>query len=462
MILLVLCMWCGVAYAKCRCEPGSLPSRHWQKNVFLTLKADSIVIRDKRQGIFYGYGIIHDVSTAHQLKGKRIFFAVERTNGTPIPFRGQKFKIQGKLKYVRENSNWWFCKHLKNMRVNWMLSDGRLLSCESKASPWQVLFRKIFDRFLHTTTIGVEDRKIEHGIMSGMLTGHKQGIDKSSRALFNGLGISHLFAVSGVHMGIFAATIDFFLKVMCVSRRVRAIPILVLLTFYVNAIGCSPSSVRALSMVAFYYISSLLGRKPTILSALTNSALFHVLYDPFVVFNISFLLSYAVVAGIVLIGVPLENFLSHIFLNLHGLKFESYPLIDRVLFRLKKLLITSFSISLAAYFVSIPISIDYFGTMSLLTIPANMVIVPLATMAIVLGALTLFFGLWKIWVLCSLLNNISCRLVYIFRLLACGIYNDSYYLRGIAIPWMGGTALTMLILVGAYIIFPIKNDANSH
>ncbi|MDR0742504.1 MAG: ComEC/Rec2 family competence protein [Puniceicoccales bacterium] len=460
IVPLALSMWCGMIYANYRCELGISPPKYWQKNVFLTVKADTIVIKDKQQGIFYGYGVINDVSTAHRLKGERIFFALERTNGTPIPFRGQKFKIQGKLKYVRENSDWWFFRHLKNMRVHWMLSDGCLLSWESKASPWQVFFRKIFDGFLHSITIGVENREIEHGIMSGMLTGYRQGIDKSSRTLFSGLGISHLFAVSGIHMGIFAATIDFFLKVMCVSKRFRAVPILILLTFYVNAIGCSPSSVRALSMVTFYYISSLLGRKPTVLSALTNSALFHILYDPFVVFNISFLLSYAVVAGIVLVGVPLKNFLSHVFLNLHGLKFESYPPIDRILFRLKKLLITSFSISFAAYFVSLPLSIDYFGSMSLLTIPANMFIVPLATMAIIIGAVTLFLGLWKIWGLCDLLNNISCRLIHIFRLLAHGIYNDSCYLRNITIPYIGGTSLTMLILVGAYVILSIKNNIN--
>jgi competence protein ComEC len=419
-----------------------------------------MVIKNKQQGIFYGYGVIDDVSNAHQLKGERVFFAVECANGVPIPFRNQKFKIQGKLKYVRENSNWWFFKHLKNMRVHWMISDGCLLSLESKASPWQVFFRKIFDGFLHTITIGVEDKEIERGIMSGMLTGHRQGIDKPSRMLFNGLGISHLFAVSGIHMGILAATIDFFLKVICVSKKFRTIPVLILLTFYVNAIGCSPSSVRALSMVTFYYISSLLGRKPIVLSALTNSALFHVLYDPFVVFNISFLLSYSVVAGIVLIGTPLKNFLSHIFLNLHGLKFESYPLIDRIFFRFKKTLIVSFSISFAAYLVSLPISVDHFGSIPLLTIPANMIIVPLATMAIIIGAITLFFGLWKVWILCSILNNISCRLICIFRLLAHGIYNDSFYLRNITIHYVGGTSLTMLILTVAYIIFSIKNTAN--
>jgi predicted membrane metal-binding protein len=85
--------------------------------------------------------------------------------------------------------------------------------------------------------------------------------------------------------------------------------------------------------ILFYVI--LTARKPTILSVLTNSVLLYEVYDPFVVFNISFLLSYAVVAEIILIGTLLKNFLSCIFLNLHSLKFENYPLINRVSFRLK-------------------------------------------------------------------------------------------------------------------------------
>jgi ComEC/Rec2-related protein len=450
IMLLVLSMWCGMVYSKYRCESKLPVSNYWRNNVVLTLRADTIVIKNKQHGIFYGYGVIDDTSKTCKLGGERIFFAVECTNGTPIPFRGQKFKIQGNLKHVRESGDWWFFKHLKSLHVPWMLSNGCLLSWESRAPSWQVFFRKVFDGFLHTITVGVENKEMEHGIMSGMLTGYKQGIDRTSRALFNDLGISHLFAVSGIHIGILAATIDFFLRIMCVPKKFRAFPILILLTLYVNAIGCSPSSMRALTMVAFYHVSYLLGRKPAVLSALTNSALLHILYDPFVVFNISFLLSYTIVAGIILIGIPLKNFLSRTFLDLHGLNLESYPPVERTLFYLKKSLITSFSISFAAYFVSLPISLDHFGSISLLTVPTNMLIVPLATLAIVTGAITLFFGLWKIWPLCAILNNISCWFVYIFHFLAHAIHCDFCCYRNITFHCIESTSLTMLILIGAY------------
>jgi competence protein ComEC len=270
--------------------------------------------------------------------------------------------------------------------------------------------------------------------------------------MFNDFGIAHLFAVSGIHVGIIAATIDFFLKIICLGKRIRTLPTFLFLTLYVNAIGCSPSSTRALTMVAFYYLSIFLGRKPNVLSALANSAWVHVLWDPFIAFNISFLLSYSVVAGIILIGFPLKNFLSRMFLDLHDLRLECYPLGDRFAFRVKRALIVSFSISFAAYLISLPLSVEHFGVVSLLTIPINMFIVPIATCAIAAGTVTLLCGLCKWWTMCAIGNRIACFLIHIFRLLAQSLYCDVFCFRNVRIPHISGGVLTMVLLICAYAI----------
>jgi hypothetical protein len=46
IVPLALSMWCGMIYANYRCELGISPPKYWQKNVFLTVKADTIVIKD--------------------------------------------------------------------------------------------------------------------------------------------------------------------------------------------------------------------------------------------------------------------------------------------------------------------------------------------------------------------------------------------------------------------------------
>jgi competence protein ComEC len=283
-----------------------------------------------------------------------------------------------------------------------------------------------------------------------MMTGAKQHVDGRARRMFSDLGIAHLFAVSGIHIGIIAATVDFILRIFCVGKRLRILPTLAITAFYVNAIGCSPSSVRAALMVAFYHAATLLGRKPNVLAALSNGALLHVLYDPFVAFSVSFLLSYSVVAGIVLLGSPLKNFLASICLRLHGLKLESLSFAARLAFNVKRILIESFSISLGAYLVSLPLSIEHFGTLPLLTIPINMFVVPIATWTIVVGAITVFCGLLCLWPLCAALNKISCVLTHLFHLLSQCIYYEPACLRNVSLDPIGGGAITMALLLCAY------------
>jgi competence protein ComEC len=454
-LALIGSMLCGVFYYKLRCETGHSGEKHPECNdVTITLVADSIVFRDRKHGIFYGYGtIVGCEKQCEWLKRERIFFNVDAACCEKLPMCGQKFEVSGVLRAVKRKSDWWFSKHLRNLQIGWQISNGYLVRCCEPASLLKSFFGSIFEKFSRAITAGVQDRGVETGIMLGMLTGAKDRMDSFSRTMFSDLGISHLFAVSGLHIGIIATAIDFLLRFFSVRKKMRIFPTLILLTLYVNAIGCSPSSLRAVTMVAFYFGAILLGRRPNVLSALANSALLHALYDPFAVFSISFLLSYAVVAGIVLIGVPLQNFLSNLFLNLHGLRIESYPRMHRISLKFKRALIVSFSISVAGHLMSLPLSIEHFGIVSLLTVPINVLVVPIATAAIIVGATSLFFGLCGLWPICAILNKIACFLIYVFRIVSQSMYCDSLCFRGVKLSIISGSLLTALILVIAYIFF---------
>jgi ComEC/Rec2-related protein len=454
--ILLISMLCGALYYKYRCEPRAHScGNKLNGKVTLSIVPKILTEDDKRSGVFYGYGTMEKIigrdksRRMDDLIGERIFFSVE--NASEIPVRGQKFTVHGNLKFVKAGSRWWFWKHLKSSHVDWHISNCSLVSCDEKANFLRVFVEKLSSEMSHLFSIGVQNREIEVGILSAMLTGSKRKIDPPLKRIFNNLGIAHLFAVSGIHVGIIAATIDFLLKIICLRKKIRTLPTFLILAVYVNAIGCSPSSMRALTMVVFYYLATLLGRKPNVLSALANSAWVHVLHDPFVVFSISFLLSYSVVAGIILIGSPVRNFLARRFLNLHNLKFECYPLRDRFAFRVKKALIASFSISFAAYLISLPMSVEYFGVVSLLTIPVNMFLVPIATCAIVAGAVALLFGLCKWWAICAIGNRIACLFTHVFRVLSMSLYCDALCFSNVTIPHISGGMLTMVILVGAYV-----------
>ncbi|MDR1595393.1 MAG: ComEC/Rec2 family competence protein [Puniceicoccales bacterium] len=456
----------GSLYYWYRCAPCTVGMQtKMQGYATVILEAESLVVRNRQCGTFHGCGKIKGVARKNrnsenydQLNGERVFFSIEVSLCDKIPLVGQEFRVGGNLKFIGDSGSNWFLRHLKNSHINWHISNCCLLSLCEKVPLLAPFFGKIADKFSYSLAIGTENWPIEIGILSAMLTGAKSEMDAVSREIFNDLGIAHLFAVSGIHIGIIAATADILLRIFGVKKSFRPIPTLFFLIFYVNAIGCSPSAMRALTMVAFYYAATLLGRRPNVLSALCNSALLHVLYDPFVAFNISFLLSYSVVAGIALMGFHLKFFLSRKFLNLYGIKLAAYPPTFRFWFKIKGMLVTSVSISISAYLASLPLSIGYFGTLSLITIPVNVIVVPIATCAIIAGAITLLCGLCGLATLCPLSNWVACSFVGIFRLLSQDFYSDACCLKNLNVPFELCAAATLAILAGAHIVVSSEKD----
>src|SRR5690606_9759001 len=86
-------------------------------------------------------------------------------------------------------------------------------------------------------------------------------------------GTMHLFAVSGLHVGIVAGLFAVVLAAMRFPRKFRPLVGLALLMAYVQVTGAAPSAMRAWWMAFFFWNAFALMRKPQPLSALAGSAL---------------------------------------------------------------------------------------------------------------------------------------------------------------------------------------------
>ena len=313
---------------------------------------------------------------------------------------------------------------------------------------------KIYDylrnKFIKTLAIGSDNYTDEAGILKGMLTGFKDSIPNKNSSILHDLGLGHLFAVSGIHIGIIAVTLNFVLSMVLIPKKFRGIIVIITIFFYVHAIGAPPSAKRAMTMFAFYLFCSSVGRSPNVLSALTNSALLYVLIDPFVVFNISFLLSYSVVCGIILIGTPLENFLKRKILNTYGLKISAFEKKDIILFHVKKHAISAFAIASSAYLSGMLFSIETFNTLTLLTIPVGILAIPIASCAIILGTISLIFGLVNIDFMCLILNKIAFNIIKFMNIILQLAHSDWCCIKDVHLPFFSGATLTSVLLVTSY------------
>ena len=195
--------------------------------------------------------------------------------------------------------------------------------------------------------------------INSLLLGDKEAIDKTDKEMFKEAGISHVLAVSGLHVGLIAAIVIFMLFPLTAvmnykSKYLIALPIIWL---YVWLTGMSPSTVRAAVMISFYFIALLLERKHDTMRALGWAAFLILLIDPYSLFQVGFQLSFVSVFFLLLLVKEL-NFVDQ----------QQSPKLHKLTATVLVTLVATLATwSLIAY---------YFGTVMTFTLPANLILVP--------------------------------------------------------------------------------------
>ncbi|WP_420869736.1 ComEC/Rec2 family competence protein [Cohnella ginsengisoli] len=223
--------------------------------------------------------------------------------------------------------------------------------------------------------------KPDAGYMKGLVAGISDDIDPDQYDDFSRLGLTHVLAISGLHVAVVVYILLMLGKFARWTRErslafaASAMPVYMLLT------GASPSAVRAclMSMIALWLARQ--GKLKDGLHLLAASALIMVVWRPSVVEDVSFQLSFIVTAGL-LLCVPVMT-------ELLALRIRS------------AFVRSSLAVALTAQLFSFPVTAFYFHQLHLLSLLANLVLVPfisfvvmpLGMAALALGAIWLPIGL---------------------------------------------------------------------
>ncbi len=238
----------------------------------------------------------------------------------------------------------------------------------------------------------VADEK-DAAIISSLVMGGSGGrLPVEAREIFRHTGTLHLFAVSGLHVGMVAAIVFVVFSAFGVNRRQLVCAIAAVLFLYCLVAGFRPSVVRAslmLSIVAWGYS---LGRGPHVLNSWAAAMVMILLLDTQQLFATGFQLSFTVVFGLIIGTAPLYRFLARLYLP--------DPFIPRRLWTGRHRLTTCagnylnglFSTSFVAGLFSFPIILWQFNLLTPLSVLPNMVAVPLAfgCMILAMGSILVF------------------------------------------------------------------------
>lgn len=142
----------------------------------------------------------------------------------------------------------------------------------------------------------------EAGIMAAMAPGETSMLDAGVKSLFQQAGISHILAISGMHISMIGMGLYLLLR-RCRQRYVVCAGMTAgLLFLYGTMIGMSVSAKRAIGMFFIYMLAQCLGRGYDALSALSVLALFLLFQNPFLLHQVSFQFSFAAAFAVVTIG----------------------------------------------------------------------------------------------------------------------------------------------------------------
>jgi len=202
------------------------------------------------------------------------------------------------------------------------------------------------------------------GFSYAMLFGDAENMASEDKEAMREVGVAHVFAVSGLHVGVLSAAIFFLLRKLKLKDKTILFVIFPIFGFYAYLAGFAPSVLRASVMVMLGLSASAIGERYDDLSALFFTAGLLLLCKPLYLFDISFIMSFLSILGIVSLARPLES------------AFKRK--------RMKPWLASGLALSISVTVALVPVSAVVFGNISLVGFLLNLIVVPLASLAYIL------------------------------------------------------------------------------
>lgn len=210
----------------------------------------------------------------------------------------------------------------------------------------------------------------QNHLMKSVLFGNQGYLEEDLQETFSQTGTAHIIAISGLHVGILVIIFTVFFKTLGLGKRLYLWLILGILFLYGYLIGFPISMLRAGMMYGLYILAFYQNRPYDGLHALAVVGVVSLLINPLTLFTVSFQLSFTATSSIILL----------------------YPKFAKGLMFLPKLLRGLVAVTLAAQLGTLPLMAYYFGQISIISIVANLLLMPTMGMLLSLGLAGIFMS----------------------------------------------------------------------
>jgi competence protein ComEC len=257
------------------------------------------------------------------------------------------------------------------------------------------------DRFLNwsqrTLARGLPEEDQPLRLLWAMTLGWRTALTPEISEPFLRAGTMHLFAIDGLRIALISGMLVALLRALQVGRAWCGLVAIPTIWFYTAATGWEAPAIRASVMMTIVLGGWALQRPADTVNSLAAAAFIILLWDPRQLFEAGFQLSFCVVLVIVLMLPPLNKMTDRLLQTDPLLPPALLPRWRRALSTTGQGLARYGALSFAAWVGSIPLSAKYFHLFSPVSTPANIVAVPLGTLALMSNLGSLVCGGWFPW-----------------------------------------------------------------
>ena len=415
---------------------------------------------------FKAEGVVESiVGSTEKVKGKvLIYFA--QVDSSSLPKYGDEILIAGSLIPIKNSGNPGAFDYKRYAQFQQLFhqiflkkNQYTLLKERKEYLPYSFIYWGR-ERIVNTIKRYVQGDKKVTGIAEALLIGYKEDLDKDIVQSYSNTGVVHIIAISGMHLGlIYVVLVWLFSRLPVIKRSKIARVLLILSCLWLFSLitGASASVMRSAVMFTCIIVGKEFFRAATMDNSLAASAFLLLAYDPYLLWDVGFQLSYFAVAGIVWLQKPIYNLIY--------VKNKKMRYIWEMC-----------AITIAAQILTFPICIYYFHQFPTSFLFTNLICVPLSTV-ILFAEIGLIILAWiplaadmigkLIYVLTWLMNKVinffdklpgslidsiyatplSTWLLYIIVFCTAGVllYKNKWQLR---IALFSGVAFSMAVIYG--------------
>ncbi|MDR6781704.1 competence protein ComEC [Pedobacter africanus] len=212
-------------------------------------------------------------------------------------------------------------------------------------------------------------------LVATLILGYRSDLSTETLNIYSKTGTIHALSVSGMHVGLIYLVLNwmlFFLNGSRTLKYIKTLLILILIWAYSLLTGFSPSILRSAIMLSVFIIARLFDKRANSYNVIAFAAFCLLLYNPFLIWDIGFQLSFLAVLGLMYLQPDIYAWLA--FKN---------PLLDKIW--------AATTMSAAAQLTTYPLSIYYFHQFPLCFLISNLFIMIPVTLILYIGIITLLF-----------------------------------------------------------------------